>query len=114
LRDEATPKPPASIEQTTHGLTTNHNERSDMKLFNAHIDGVEFDTLIIARCGSHAADIFVTYWAGRHGSPPEEFEIFQSDAPGIKILRDLTQLIASGTSGIVHFDEAAGFTLEPM
>ena len=86
-----------------------------MKMYNAHVEGVELDTLIIARSGSHAADIFVTYWAAQHGTPPATFDIFESKLPRISILNDLHELLSAAASGVVRFrDEDAGFYLEPM
>ena len=86
-----------------------------MKLYNAHMEDVELDTLIFARSGAHAADIFVTFWTAQHGAPPAAFDIFESKLPRISMLNDLHELLRGETSGVVRFgDGDAGFYLEPM
>ena len=85
-----------------------------MHLYNAHIDGVELDTLILARSGSHAAEIFLTFYAATHGTAPGNFEILRSELPKIPILGDLHQLAAGHASGVILFDEHGDFRLEPM
>ena len=84
-----------------------------MKLFNARI-GEATGTLVIARSGSHAAEIFITHHIAKHGEGPAGFTISQCDLREIPLLDDLRELVRGRTSGMVEFDDETGYSLIPM
>lgn len=84
-----------------------------MKLFNARM-GDATGTLILARSGSHAAEIFVTHYMAHHGDGPPGFSISQCDLRQLPLLDDLRELMRGPASGVVEFDEENGHTLFPL
>jgi len=85
-----------------------------MKLYTVQTNPELEGTLVIARSGAHAAEIFVTYRAAEHGAPPEAFTLYPNQLPQIGALGDLLRLIDAGESGVVHFGEDGDFTLTAM
>lgn len=85
-----------------------------MKCYTARAEGQEDGTIIIARSGSHAAEIFVTFYTATQGAPPPAFTISQNDLRSIPLLDDLRAMMRGDVSGVVEFDEEVGHTLKPL
>lgn len=85
-----------------------------MKCFTARAQGQDSGTIIIARSGSHAAEIFVTHYVAMHGEPPPVFEVSRNDLRQLPLLDDLRAMIRGDVSGVVAFDAEEGHTLTPM
>lgn len=85
-----------------------------MKCYTARADSQEEGTIIIARSGSHAADIFVTHFTTLHGAPPPAFTISKNDLRRIPFMEDLRAIMHGAASGVVDFSEEEGHILIPM
>ena len=85
-----------------------------MKLFHAYAHANELEIGIVARSGSHAAQIFLTYWASEYGDAPGAFEITASAIPYGELQPGLRLLVEGDASGVLLVDERDGARLVPM
>ena len=85
-----------------------------MKLFHAYAHTNALEVCIVARSGSHAAEIFLTYWTGEYGDAPGAFDITANVIPYANLRPELQYLIKGSASGVLLLDESHGARLVPM
>jgi hypothetical protein len=85
-----------------------------MRCYTARAQGQEDGTIVVARNGSQAADIFVCDYISQHGQAPGAFTVALNDLRQVPLLDDLRLMIKGDVAGIAEFDEETGYSLRPI
>ena len=85
-----------------------------MKFFHAYAHANTLEIGIVAQSGSHAAEIFLVYWASEYGNAPGAFDISASIIPYADLRPRLQHLIQGTASGALLIGENNDARLVPM